>query len=192
MLEAEGREVSDATFAAAVEFAQAHRDAPFALQHALHRAVGRDDAQVAADSAAPRAWSFSKANTSTNNVVEATPNDGDGNDNDEDRDGGGGGSGGARAGAVGDEEVDAVEAVLKPVHAEIYARAVAMCREPNRTKKQRAVSQTQFWAESQAMVRVDCVCLVCVLGVCAESVCVCLVIGARPRARVCVCVCVCA
>ena len=124
MLEAGGREVPEETFLRAIQFARDHRGPQFELQHALRKAVGEDDAEVAAHSAVPRRWSFSQQHTPVNDAADATP--------------------------VNSSSVDEL---LAPVYAQIYDDAVAMCREPNRTKKQRAVSQTNFWAEAQDRVK---------------------------------------
>jgi len=121
MLEGASRQIPESKFVEGIEFAQERLHTSLALQHELKKAVGVDDANVAAQSAAPRRWSFTKTDQETDTSSE------------------------------GDNTSD-LDVILGDVHEQIYSNAVAMCRVANRTKKQRAVAQTDFWANSHSLV----------------------------------------
>lgn len=130
-MKATGRQIPEACFLEALDTAKEARYGSVQLQHAMQKEVAKVDAHQ--DSTTAVEWSFARSgikNTDSQKQAYDLP----GNDGDN------------QFGQANDTEYNAL-------HKKIYDMAVDMCRTQNRTKQQRAIAQTQFWADAQESVQ---------------------------------------
>lgn len=131
-MKATGRQIPEACFLEALDSAKEARYGSLQLQHAVQKEVAKVDAHQ--DSTTAVEWSFARSDIKNAHSQKQTYDLHIGNDGDN------------QFGQANDTGYNAL-------HKKIYDMAVDMCRTQNRTKQQRAIAQTQFWADAQESVQ---------------------------------------